>query len=97
MAGLAGMGIRPLALARRHLVTLPWPATTPGLLTCWLPSRHGLAAARGYREHVATSPGRRRPVLLTGFATLMFGTAACSGHSIASHHPASAGQPPRRR
>jgi hypothetical protein len=50
--------------------------------------------ARGYRQHVATSPGRGWPVLLTGFAALMFGTAACSGHSIASHHAASPGQPP---
>ena len=64
----------------------------PGILG----ARSGCATARarGYRQHVTTSPGRGRWVLLTGFAALMFGTAACSGHSIASHHPASPDQPP---
>jgi hypothetical protein len=50
--------------------------------------------AREYRQHVATSPGRGRPVMLTAVAALIFGTVACSGHSTASHHPASPGQRP---
>ena len=57
-------------------------------------SRRGLAAARQYRRPVATSPSRGRPIVLTGFAALVLGTAACSGHSTASRPPAPPDQPP---